>query len=234
MEVREVMSRGVVSIRPDAPLKEAVRLMTRHAISGLPVVTPDGEVVGVLSETDLLVKEVGEAGIPHRRLDWLLGEPAETKRVRAMISATTAGEAMTAPAITIGPHQDIRAAATVMVKRRVNRLPVVEGGQLVGIVTRADVARTFLRPDDEIATAIREEVLRDILWIEPDSLEVTVTEGVVRLSGTLERRSMIGPLGRLVGRLDGVVRVELRLGWQFDDTELDGRRAYVGARPEQL
>jgi len=219
MDVREVMSRGVVSIRPDAPLKEAIRLLDRHGISGLPVTDASGTVVGVLSEADILFKEA-RGSDDHRRFAWLLGGE-ESARRRAKIEASTVGEAMNTPPVTIGPREPLRRAAALMLERRINRLPVVEGGQLIGILTRADIARAFLRPDVEIERIVREEILLKSLWVDPDSIETRVTEGVVRFSGTTHRRSTVDLIGSLTRQLDGVVGVENELTWTFDDTKVE-------------
>jgi CBS domain-containing protein len=105
-----------------------------------------------------------------------------------------------------------------MVERHVNRLPVVDDDRLVGIVTRADLVGAFVRPDEELATVIADEVIRDTMWIEPAQVAVAVSEGVVTLSGTLDRRSTAEILAKLAAQVDGVVRVEASdLAWELDD-----------------
>jgi CBS domain-containing protein len=125
---------------------------------------------------------------------------------------------MTSPAITISPDATLVAAAKLMDQRRVKRLPVVDADhRLIGIVSRADLLKTFLRDDDEI----REEVIRDVfmrvLWAEPERFEVTVDDGVVTLSGELQLRSSTVIAVRLTRKVDGVVDVIDKLSYQIDD-----------------
>jgi CBS domain-containing protein len=231
MDVRDVMSRVVVTIRSETPLKEAVRTMDHHGVSGLPVVDSDGCVVGVLSEADVVVKEAGERAMPRRRFGWLFGSDEALAAARAKVDASTAGEAMTAPAITTTPDVKVRDAAATMLGRNINRLPVVEDGRLIGIVTRADIARAFLRADDEIQFAIREKILRHTLWVDPATVDVDVDAGVVHLAGSLDRRSTAELLERLTHRLDGVVRVESRVEWAFDDGAVEAPDKDLVGRP---
>jgi predicted transcriptional regulator len=129
--------------------------------------------------------------------------PVETRKVLA----TTVGEAMTSPAITIGPHRTATAAARELVEQGVNRLPVVgQDGRLVGIVTRADLARAFTRADAEIEREIREEILERTLWSEP-----WVRDGEVELTGWLETEADVQLVERLVARTPGVVSVRAQL-----------------------
>ena len=221
VNVGELMSTDVVSATPATSLKDAARLLVEHRISGLPVVDERGAVVGVLSEADILYKECG----PSEReglLAWLLQAeaPPEARKVRA----TTVGEAMTSPALTIGPHRTATAAARELVERGVNRLPVVGlDGRLVGIVTRADLVRAFTRPDAEIEREIREEILERTLWAEPSAVDVSVRDGEVELAGRLETEADVQLVERLVARAPGVVSVRAHL----TSRHADGRRSAV-------
>jgi CBS domain-containing protein len=175
VKVRDLMNEDVVTVAPETPLKDAAALLVEHRISGLPVCDAGGRVVGVLSEADILVKEQGRDDRHGRVLGWLLdGPPLE----EAKVEARTAGEAASTPAITIGPNRPAAAAARLMVDEGVNRLPVVSRqGALVGIVTRADLVRAFVRPDDQIEREISEDVLRGALWLEPGTVQFTVRDG---------------------------------------------------------
>lgn len=217
MKVRDVMTDGVISVRPETPLKEVARSLAEHGISGVPVVDDDGRVLGVVSEADFLIKEQ-DPPRPERSLlfSWLFDRD-EGRRVEAKLHATTAGECMSRPPITVAPESGLREAAALMTRHGINRLPVVEEGRLVGIVTRADLVQTFLVPDEALADRIAGEVLRDTLWLEPGEVRVAVTEGVVRLEGTVDRRSTATILERLVSQADGVVGVESALAWELDD-----------------
>jgi CBS domain-containing protein len=220
MKVSDVMTRDVVTAHPGTPLKEVARLMATYGISGLPVVDDEGTVVGIVSEADFLIKGRGHHDGRGGALGRLFGSSRETQAERDKIAAATAGELMTSPAITIETDAPVRHAAALMVERHVNRLPVARDGHLVGIVTRADVVRAYLRPDDEIRRLVRDEIVLRTMWIAPETVDVEVAGGVVHLAGTLDRRSSVETLVGLVQRLDGVVKVESDLRWQFDDDDV--------------
>lgn len=211
MKISDVMTRDVRTVTPETPLKEAAALLAREGISGLPVVDADGAVLGVLSEADILVKESGPQPAHHGLLAWLL-EPVDPA-LPAKLEATSAGEAMSSPALTIAPERPLREAATRMLEQGVNRLPVVDDeGRLVGIVSRGDLVRAFTRGDEEIRREIEEEVLRRVLWLDdPSAIRVTVTGGAVRLEGAVASASDAELLPRFVQRVPGVVQVTSEL-----------------------
>jgi CBS domain-containing protein len=218
--VRDVMTRSVVTVRPETALKEVARLLVEHAISGLPVVGPDGAVLGIVSEADFLIKEQGAAAVRRRWMAGLFGDSAETRRQFAKVAASTASEAMTSPAITIEADRSPDEAAATMVARRVNRLPVTADGRLVGIVTRADLVRGYVRSDVELAETIREDVLRRALWLDPVNFEVQVEDGVARIVGHVERRSTAEIVERVAGLVPGVIGVRAAIDWSIDDRDL--------------
>lgn len=228
MRVKDLMSEEVVTVRRETSLKEVARLLARHRISGVPVVSERGQLVGVVSEADILFKEQG-AEPRNRLLEWLEGDPVE----REKLAARTAGEAMTSPALTIGAHTDVSEAARRMTERAVNRLPVIDwSGGLVGIITRADLVRAFARSDEEIEQEIRSDIA-SALWLEDRDVEITVRRGDVALAGELERRSVAEVLPRLVARVPGVVSVRSELTWRDDDRNPPQARSYsaLGAKP---
>ena len=207
MKVRDVMTKVVLTVTPDTPLKLVAKRMLEYGISGMPVV--EGErVVGVLSETDILFKE---RVAPNRNglVDWLVhyGEDPPL----AKLDARTAGEAMTTPAVTIGPRRSVADAAALMLDLSIDRLPVVEGDQLIGIVTRSNLVRAFARGDEEIAQEIRSAGLLQRLWVDPDQIEVTVQDGNVVLAGTMDTPEVADSLVAFVDGTPGVVSVEARL-----------------------
>ncbi|HST18051.1 MAG TPA: CBS domain-containing protein [Gaiellaceae bacterium] len=210
MKVRDVMTKNVITVEPGASLKDAARLLVEHGISGLPVVA-DGVVLGVLSEADLLFKERGpieRRGLLGRMLDGY-GMDGELK-----LEARDVGDAMTIPPLTIGPHRALRAAAALMLEERVNRLPVVLNGKLVGIVTRADLVRAFARSDSEIKSEIEKDVLGTALWIDSSDVSVAVDDGAVTLVGQVDRRMDAELAQDLAARVAGVVSVDSRLTWR--------------------
>ncbi|MER3410401.1 MAG: hypothetical protein C4305_05890 [Thermoleophilia bacterium] len=217
MRVEQVMTKDVKTVTPDTPLREVARILAESKISGIPVVE-DGKLVGVVSEADILVKERGERPGRGGLLGLLVDEGRE---LETKLQARTAGEAMTSPAITIEPKRTVTEAAATMVEKKVNRLPVVDDeGNLVGIVTRADLVRAFVRSDEEIAREIREDVVFRTLWIPPEQVEVEVEKGVVTLRGHVENRSDAELLAKFVQRVPGVIAVESSLTWEDED----GRR----------
>lgn len=220
MNVTHVMTREVLCVAPETPLREVAAFLIDHGISGAPVCDADGTLLGVISEADILVKERGPQAHKGGFLTALAfgAHPDDD----AKLSARTAGEAMTRPAITITPMRPVAAAAALMLEHGVNRLPVVRHDRLVGIVTRADLVRAFRRTDEEIAREIRQDVIEHMLWLEPGVVEVTVEGGEVELAGELDRHSEAVLLAKQVARVPGVVGVADRLTWRVDDA---GRRA---------
>ncbi len=208
MKIERLMTRDVVSVSPDTPLKDVAALLSEKHISGLPVCTADGRVIGVISEADIVRAEQGIGPDVGGRLRWFfrrLDDDLDKLRAR------TAGEAMTSPALTVRPIEQVSAAARLMLLHRVNRLPVVADGKLLGIVTRADLVRAFHRSDDELAEEIRDEVLRGALWIAPDTLALSVEDGVVTVSGPVESELELETVVRSMRRVPGVVDVHSEL-----------------------
>ena len=213
------MTPGVTTVGPSMPLGDVARVMAEHGISGAPVVDPSGELIGVISEGDFLLKERGRPARPKGALDRIFGRRTHEADDRRL-TAQTAGQAMSAPPVTIDADRAVREAAALMIDRAINRLPVMSAGRLVGIVTRADLVRAYLRRDDETLRTIRDEVLRDTMWIDPDDLQVEVKDGHVRLEGTVDRRSTATIVEKLIGLVDGVDSVHNDLRWALDDTGL--------------
>jgi len=208
MKVRDVMTTEVATVHPTTSLKAVARLLARLGISGVPVVDDEGAVLGVVSEGDILVKERGP--VEESRAFLRVAKP--THWVKS--AATMSGDAMTSPAIVIGPERPVSVAAKLMLEHGVNRLPVVTDGRLAGIVTRADLVRAFGRSDSELEREIRTEVMERALWIPEGMVEVSVVEGAVKLSGVVETETDADVLVRLVQRVPGVVSVTSEVGWQ--------------------
>jgi CBS domain-containing protein len=180
------------------------------------VVNDDGEVVGVLSEADLLVKEGGVTPRRPGQVSWLLdsSDPKEQLELEARV----AGDAMTTPAITIAPYRSTAAAAREMLEHGINRLPVVRNGRLVGLVSRADLVRAFARSDEQVAAEVRRHIEYFLaLEDDPSQIDVTVEEGELTLTGTLRRGSTAEALPAFVERVPGIVGVRSDLGWIEDE-----------------
>jgi len=218
MKVRDIMTTDPVKVTADTRLREAARLMVRHRVSGLPVVDEGGKLIGILSEGDFIRREAGRDR-PHgvSLLDAVFGE-GELQPV----GAETVAEIMTRSVVTITPEATVGEAARVMGRRNVKRLPVVDlEGELIGIVSRADVVGAFTKPDDVIEDEVREDLIRRLLFLDPELVEVSVSDGVVTLEGELENRTEAHLLEELSRRIAGVVRVESRLLYKVDDRKLE-------------
>ena len=211
--VSDVMTTSVVTVDRITPYQEIDRLLTEHRISGMPVLKMGREVVGVVTEADLLAAE-DETNRRARMASSIGGRRLHRKQPHASL---TAGTLMTAPAITIGPDATIPAAARLMNTHHIRRLPVVdEDGKLVGIVSRRDLLSVFLRPDADIIHDVR-QVLDEIPVTDPKDVIVTVHHGVVTLTGTMrpepgDDHDLIPLALRLIWDIDGVVDVVNRLG----------------------
>ena len=221
VRVGEVMTRDVVSVTPETPIKDVAAVLVERGISGLPVCDADGAVVGVLSEADLLVKQGGSPERSGGLFAWLVETTSAPDL--AKLRAHTAGEAMTAPAVTVDAASPVSEAARTMVSLGVNRLPVVEDGRLVGIVTRADLVRLFTRTDEEIARDIRQDVVKR-LWIAPERIEVDVKQGEVVLRGEVDTEIEAGLLEKRIPLVAGVVGVRSELSWAVDRSGNSSRR----------
>jgi CBS domain-containing protein len=210
MLIRDVMTENVFTVTADTPLKVVATRMLEYGVSGMPVVEEEDHVVGVVSETDILFKE---RSAPDRTglVDWLVhyGEDPPL----AKLDARTAGDSMTTPAVTIPSGRSVEDAATLMLDLRVDRLPVVDSGHLVGIVTRTDLVRAFTRSDDVIADEIREQGLLRRFWVGPSSVVLDVEQGNVVLEGRVDTEDLADAIVDYVGRIPGVVSVESKLTW---------------------
>jgi CBS domain-containing protein len=213
MRVEDRMTRDVVAVAPGTTLKEVADLLIEHGISGVRVCS-DGRVLGVVSESDILWKELRSLpdtdGVVVRLFDRAYGDDRRT-------AALTATQAMTSPAVTVEPQATVARAARLMIEHGVNRLPVESGGRLVGILTRPDVVRAFRRSDEEIEGEIRADVLLDALCFDPDALSLEVAGGEVVIAGEVEKRSTAGSIERRIRRVPGVASMRSELRWQIDD-----------------
>ncbi|WP_151478302.1 CBS domain-containing protein [Streptomyces albicerus] len=218
--IATVMTSDVVRVPVATPFKKVAVLLAEHRISGLPVVDAEEKVIGVISETDLMLRQARheEAGAGPRK--WRPRTRA-ARRAETKARARIVEQLMSSPAITVHATDSIAQAARTMAEHRVKRLPVVdEEDRLVGIVTRRDLLQVFLRPDSDIRAEIIDEVLVRSLWLAPQAIDVTVTEGVVTLKGRLERSSEVAVAVRMSGQVDGVVAVMNRLDHEYDDSHL--------------
>ena len=212
----ELMSRRVITVGPDAGFKELAAVMITHELSAVPVIDATGCPLGVVTERDLLTKLEFHGGTDTAPL--LVGSACRTRWRKS--SALIAADLMTAPAITAA---DTRAgvAAHTMVSQHLCVLCVVDGdGRLIGVITRADLIRLFLRCDD----AIQAEVERDLADAArpPHQVTVYVAEGIVTLEGTLTLHSATARAGRIAHHVPGVLAVHNNIRYDVDDQMITG------------
>lgn len=211
--VASVMTSDVLTAREAMPLKEFARVLTTRAVSALPVLDADDRLVGMVSERDLLDKQADPLA-SYRSWWGRLVRPRHARRA----TGDTVADVMTKNPVTIGPNASLAEAAKQMARHRIKRLPVVDGqGALVGIVSRGDLLKVFVRSDDDIAELILREVFVRLLWADPTEVEVRVTDGVVTLAGRVESRSVAEIAERLSRQTDGVIDVVNELTCRTDD-----------------
>jgi CBS domain-containing protein len=215
MNVEQVMTQDVVVVTPETSLHEVAHLLASRGISGVPVCDRERAPLGIVSKTDILHKELGRREERRSSLRRFAGRLGGDRRAKAR----TAGDAMTHPAVVIDARASVAQAAKLMLAKRVDRLPVVTGGKLVGIVTRTDLVRVFDRSDEAIATEIADDVLTT-LWVDPADVEIVVDEGEVTLFGELLRESDAKAVVALTSRVPGVVDVHSELSWQVSERDL--------------
>lgn len=190
MHVRDVMSTRLIAVRPEEPLKELARILVRNRIGGVPVTDAEGHVLGIVSETDLQ---------PTR-------EEAPLRPVR------TAADVMTRPVITLTEGETVTQAARVLQRHRIKRAPVLRQGVLVGMITRGDLLRPYLRTDSEIRADVEGVLFTDGVGLIPDRIDVRVEEGVVHLHGLVANRRQQAVTVRLARGVEGVIDVLDELG----------------------
>jgi signal-transduction protein with cAMP-binding, CBS, and nucleotidyltransferase domain len=193
------MTTDVVAVGPGASIRDAARLMFRYRVSGVPVVDMDDHVLGIITEGDFLAMEI---------------ERLETGAV-----PTEVREVMSKSVKTIPPEMDVTGAARFMQAQDVKRLVVASDGRMVGIISRFDIVSAFTRPDDLIEDEIREDLVRRVLFVDPETIEVSVLNGVVTFVGSIGTRTEARLVEELARRLDGVVDVSNELTWRIDDTD---------------
>jgi CBS domain-containing protein len=198
MDVRDLMTTDVVAVAKTTSIRDAARLMFRYRVSGLPVVDVEDRVLGIITEGDFLQMEI---------------ERVETGSIPDQV-----GDVMSTGVKTIPPDMDVIGAARFMQAQQVKRLIVAEDGKMVGIISRADFVAAFTRPDDLIEDEIREDLIRRVLFVDPETVEVGVSNGVVTLMGSIGTRTEARLMEELARRLDGVVEVKSNLTWRIDDT----------------
>ncbi|HEV2033818.1 MAG TPA: CBS domain-containing protein [Candidatus Dormibacteraeota bacterium] len=213
--VSDVMTTRVHVASPLTPFKLLVRLIEENRVSAIPIVDQQGVPIGIVSESDLLLKERRQElestqDLLHHR---------KRRYERAKAQGVVASEIMTSPPITVACDTSLTKAARLMYEQNVRRLVVVdERGRIAGIVSRTDLLQVFLRTDEELRDEVVHQLIPAILWAPHDGLGVEVQWNVVTLTGEVDRKSDAEILTRLTRELDGVVGVLDQLSYRWDDS----------------
>jgi CBS domain-containing protein len=196
------MTRDVLSVTPETSVRAAALLMIEKRISGLPVVE-DGVVVGVISEADFVAKDSSRTWFSRALLGQEEGMFTGVEKV---------GEMMSRNVVTVPVSATVQDAARLMTRHNVNRLPVIEHGVMVGIVTRSDLIRAYVHSDEEIAGDV--ELLIAVLPEPMSKVGVSVEDGIVSLTGVVETSAEARLVARMVAEIEGVAGVDTRLSWE--------------------
>jgi CBS domain-containing protein len=209
--VADVMTATVHVASPSTSFRALVNLIEDNRVSAVPVVDQLGLPIGVVSESDLLLKERRT----ELESDGLWGR----RRLKVKSHARIAADLMTSPAITVGVDTPIAEAARIMQERNVRRLIVVDGrGRIAGIVTRSDLLQVFLRSATDLRQEIVESIIPAVMPTATEAIDVQVESNVITLSGEVDRRTDSEILSRLARDVDGVVDVVNELTFRWDDT----------------
>lgn len=197
VRVKDVMGLVAIAVRPEATFAELVATMRRFKVGAVAVIDAESRPVGVVSEADLLLKEIGAQD--------------------GKAGGTTAGQLMSRPAVTVTRQTPVREAARLMHANRIKQLPVIDvaSGKIAGTVHQADLLKVFTRPAADILTEMADAVAD--LGLNTGGLTITVEGSVVRVEGRLARRSQIAALVEAGRRIEGVVEVEADLAYDRDD-----------------
>lgn len=222
MKALDLMQRELITTTAETAIEDAVRLMVANRISGLPVVDSTGALLGILSEGDLLRRaELGtEARVPAW-LGWLTGQ-GRAAREYVREHARKVGDVMTAPAISVTPQTELAEVVALMESRRIKRVPVVQGGRLVGMLTRCDLVRALesllpkldTRPVADARLRLRLLAsLREQRWAPRGSVDIKVVDGVVELLGVITDERTRQAMQVLAENTPGVRAVTDHLMW---------------------
>jgi len=214
--VADVMTARVHVASPSTPFKMLVRLIEENRISAVPIVDAQGSPIGIVSESDLLLKENAD---PISPLDLL-----RQRKLREKADGVVAADLMTSPVVTLGTDTPIAQAARVMRERNVRRLVVVDTRlRIAGIVSRSDLLKVFLRTDEDLRDEVLHKLLPAVVPTEASGIDVDVESNVITLSGRVDRRTDVEILYRLARDVDGVVNVVNRLSFRWDDVKRHAR-----------
>ena len=236
MKVKEVMTRCVISITPESSIAQAISRMINHGVSGMPVIDADGRLAGIITESDFLRRVETSTEAPRPRwVELLLGAGSDAEDY-ARSHGRLVRDVMSTKVITTTPDTSLGDLVTLMEENTVKRIPVIEAGAVVGIVSRSDlmtaVAERFhdIKPHPASDHAIRTKIITNMkqqTWAPLHSVKILVREGVVELQGIIYDERQRHALQVLVQNIDGVKQVcdKLTCVQPLDATEHDRRGA---------
>ncbi len=222
MKAKDIMTRRVISVAPEASILESARLMLQHRVSGLPVIDAAGRLVGVVTEGDFLRRV--EAGTELKRPRWLefIAGPGRLATEYVHSHGRKVADVMTGESVTVGEDTPIEEVVRLMEERRIKRLPVMRGTKVVGIVSRANLlhALASVAPGAPLAAkddqAIRDRVLDELAkqpWAPPNLTDVTVRNGAVELWGVVTADHQREAATVVAENIAGVKKVANHLAW---------------------
>jgi len=222
MNVRDIMTRRVVSVLPDDSVFDAARLMLEKKISGLPVVDDLGNLIGVVTEGDFMRRaEIGTKRQRPRWVEFFMG-PGRLADEYVRFSGRKVSDVMTHDVHTVAPDTPLSDVVRLMERHNIKRVPVVDGTKLAGIITRANLLHAMASFVHEIAPAraediaIREQFLAELEkqpWAPVTKIDVTVRDGVVQLSGAIVDERQRQALRVAAENIPGVKKVEDFITW---------------------
>lgn len=214
MRAKDIMTTRVVTVGPDEPVAGIARKLTDHHISAVPVVGEDGALLGIVSEGDLLRRP--ELGTEKPSGSWWLNlwrDPSDLADDFTKAHGRTARDVMTAPAVSVGPEAPLSEIAETLERNHIKRVPVVDGGTVVGLISRANIIREIASAGAvTIATDADDEAIRKAVdralsaqpWASYGTTSVTVKEGRVEFWGVVGSESERAATRVLAEEIDGV------------------------------
>ncbi len=221
MIAKDIMTSNVLTVEPDISIAEAAQLLIEQRISGAPVVDSKGALIGILSEGDLVHRVKGDYELPRAWWLKLLGYADDEPREYLKSHGTKVADVMSSEVHTVPPTADISEMAEILESRKIKRLPVVEDGRLVGMVSRANIIQALVagragdlprptRTDQEIRTELLAEI-GDRAWFQSATVNVAVSDGVVRYWGSVASEDAREALRAAAENVPGVDVVETHL-----------------------
>ena len=240
MKAKDVMTHCLVTVTPEAPIRDAIARMISHEVSGMPVVDADGKLVGIVTEGDFLRRvEMHTTAPRHRWLELLLG-PGSGAAEYVRSHGHSVRDVMSPDVVTVGKETPLSEVVRLMEEQMIKRIPVIDDDRVVGMVSRADLmsalAELLMKPakvsptsDESIHQTILTEMKRQP-WCPVHSLSIRVRKGFVDLSGTIFDARQRQALRVLVEGVPGVKGIHDHLG-EFIEESVAAAGAQASAQP---